>query len=288
MSLRIMSLNCWAGQHYADLMKYLLQASYNCDVICLQEVHRCLDDTAVDRVMPQDPGTRTHPIRIKLFQELEQMLSSNFDCYFAPQLSGYLHDLERSEMNVEYGNAMFIRKGLNMQAYESAIVFGEFNQPNEQLVGGLPSAKSGQLVSLLHRKQIHIISHFHGHWDQDGKVDTVHREQQSARVLEWLEGEKNNFPNQKIQLALMGDFNYTSDMQALARLRDSTVFGKTGGRHLNKGLLTRTRYYTDNPAKKKSSKEAGHVIVSHGLANESDLFIDLEAPSDHAAFFLKT
>ncbi len=283
--LRTCSWNVNGGMR--DIASYLQQEIFpHFDIICLQEVHDSISLDIKRFITPDNPNYPDKKIDTQLYGELVNIAGSDFHCYFAPQLEG-LHDLSPYE-GVLYGNAMFIRKTLHVALYSSGMVYGKINQFNTEYEDGAPAGKSGQVVTIQYKGTPLTVGHFHGHWSKQGKTDTPDRRQQNKGV-EHLFAPHAMLHNNQPRMLLLGDFNYTSKMEATRNLICASMFGHTGERvggiHLNAeyGITdTRTVQY------KKEVREADHSIVSKVLADEvTTCFVDVDVPSDHALFVVE-
>ena len=277
MNLKIVFLNTWGGSlypqdphHYQAYMARLATA----DIIFLSEVHS-FHENKPKFVYPAEPGHRIGPIFVRQYQWLAGFFDSTHIGHFTPQLRG-LHDLEGHDLDIEYGIAVFVRREhLPQYTYREGFAYRSFGKFND----GLPSARAIHEVVLSLPEATVACTHFHGLWDERGKCDTPERREQADQVIAFMERTKCDEQKPCVRV-LGGDFNLTSTCQSLEVLRAATVFGKHGGTNLNhqEGTTsTRTRWY-NKPGK---PQEADFVIVSEGT--KAELFVDMAAPSDHAA-----
>lgn len=281
--LTIMFLNTWAGSLEEDLFPYIHEQAKSVDIFCLQEVHRCTDLGAPDFLDAGNKGHRQHPLAIKQFDFLKKLLPDH-DGYFAPQLDQHLHDLESTEVDVMYGNAMFIRSSLRLIGFNSGMVFRKFNQPND----GMPASRSIQAASILYKENAYVVGHFHGLWKKDGKADCSERSMQSHNACTFIShaverccADSGKFP----KLIFGGDFNLLSENASFKKLLASSAFANGGGRNLNceYGVRdTRTPYYP----KDKPTREADFVLVSHSVEVQSFCAPDKPVVSDHRPLIL--
>ena len=282
--LRTCSWNVNGGRN--DVASYLEENIFpDFNIICLQELHDVMCPDIERYHIPENPNYLDKKIDTHLYGELVKIAGSDFHCYFAPQLEG-LHDTSPCE-GVLYGNALFVRKILPVVLYSSGMVYGQVNQPNTEAEGGAPAGKSGQVVTIQYKATSLTVGHFHGHWSIQGKVNTSKRMKQNQGV-EHLFAPHVMLHGHQRRVLLLGDFNYTSKMQALQNLIHASMFGHTGKRvggiHLNtKYGITDTR----TPQYPKKEREADHAIASKALVGElSSCVVDPEVPSDHALFFV--
>jgi len=278
--LHICSWNVNGGMH--DVATYLGKNIFpQYDIVCLQELHSTMSQDIPRYVTPDNPNYPNRKIDTQLYQHLVDVAGVEFTSFFTPQMEG-LHD-RSPYRGVQYGNALFVRKALPIQGFTGGMVYGKVNQLNTEADGGTPAGKSGQVVSIQHNGELLTIGHFHGFWSQNGKIDMPERLQQNAGI-ERLFVQHTMLHPQQPQILLLGDLNYTSNMQALRNLVCSSIFGhngvRPGGVHLNNVYSitdTRTQQY------KKTVREADHVIASKLLDGKvSECWVDEDVPSDHA------
>lgn len=279
--LRIMFLNTWGGTLWEPYRLYIKEMSKSVDIFCLQEVHSNLK-VAPQMIMPRDAGTRTKPIYVRQLFALERILSE-YNGFFAPQAQHCLHDLERTEHPVFFGNAMFVRKSIPVISFRSGMAYGQFDHLN----GDRPAARSMQGALVQRSGTTFVVAHFHGIWTGGGKHDAPERIEQSNNVLDLLadlrhEGQKST--GQDPRMILGGDFNLESKTQALHLLE----MGRGPGEHLinlnrRRGILdTRTSHY---PSTKKS-READYVLVSQNTQVLDFQVVKTPEVSDHAPLIL--
>lgn len=260
--------------------------------LMLQEVHRAYGPGVPREIYPADPGKRgKNPIRGHLHDEIAEQLGSEFDGYFAPQLSGHLHDRESSDLPVMYGQSVFVRRGTGAHVvhHTSGCVYRNHNQANSEAEGGLPSAKSMIALTLqLDTGPQLTLGNVHGFWSHLGKVDMASRLDQNRGIATMLRQHGGCHPGGHFdaKVLLMGDLNYTSEMQALAHLRSDSAFGVGGGVILNHTYgITRTR--SDHYERWREVPEADFAIASQRLApHVTTAWVDLMFPSDHGAYYV--
>ncbi len=285
--LRIKSFNTWGDSVKSGSVANFLSSCRTVDVMCLQEVHTAYSSNVPKVHLPCDPKGRTVGINLHLFLELQERLSSTHNGYFAPQLLG-LHDLEREVDGVGYGNAMFIKKDVLVTAFESRVIYRDFDCMND----GLPSSKSMQVATILQDGVVYIVGNIHGFWFgkkiahnvyKSHKGDCQERREQNKGIATLLNNNRLALGSKidDVRVILVGDLNYASDNAALDDLVSNECFGKGGGVHQNSAwdiTDTRTEYYPQN----KPSREADHLVTSQ---NTKVYFfgVDTNVPSDHAA-----
>ncbi len=271
------------------LMK--LRADQNVDAFMFQEVHYAHDDDVPVELFPNEPGNRgANPIRGRLHQEMATWFGPDYDGYFAPQITNYLHDLESTSHNVSYGQSLFVRRGADIRVRHltKGCVYRNFGDINEEAAGGKPAAKSMIAVTLeFAGKQTLTIGNVHGFWSSLGKIDMPERFVQNRGITSMLmqHNHCHTGGHTMAEILLIGDLNYTSQMQALANLRAEAIFGVGGGIVLNHRHAikdTRTKHYP------KETREADFAIISQQLDRRSTRFsVDADFPSDHAALVVE-
>ncbi|MFN3188612.1 MAG: endonuclease/exonuclease/phosphatase family protein [Candidatus Paceibacteria bacterium] len=272
-----MYFNVWAGA-LREVVDYIKTMSRDVDLFCLSEVHNLLDGKVGEsrRYMPiQGKKEREH--ELNLFKLLQEVLVNTHIGYHSPGVAG-IHDLEETDIPVEYGLATFVRRNLFPYTYRTGSLhrpLGEFNE-------GRPASRSIVSITLPCRSSQLLVGHMHGLWDGQGKIDTPDRHLQSARALEFLRNHRDfEARGARIPVVFGGDFNLTNRTSALRMLVSSKVFGPDGGENLNEKFAvtcTRTEHY------KKEEPEADFVIASSWL--KAKLTTDQDVPSDHAVLLV--
>jgi hypothetical protein len=169
------------------------------------------------------------------------------------------------------------------------MVFGQFNEFNEEKSGGKPSAKAAlslRLQSVNSLPQV-VISNVHGFWSQYGKVDLINRYRQNKGIN--AHGLALCGHGKKPYILVSGDLNYRREMKALEHLRRQPLFGVDGGVILNLQEVwgiesTRTAHYLNREAE----PDADYLIACKDLA-EQVVYVKarMDFPSDHAAMITR-
>jgi len=267
----VCSSNAWGGC-LPNYVPYIRNLAKRADVLCLQEVHKAHSSSVPECFMPTDPGGRTMPLNLHLFNQIKYALSEQFECYFACQLRGYLHDIETTEYDVSYGNAMLVRKGIGSVIYCETLPYKRGKPVND---GATAAHKSAQATVIEEGSRRVLISHTHGAWWTSNKGDVTPRREQFANWSKWLNDLR--IRHDCTDALLCGDFNQTSNTDLIRLMPYWDVFGITPGRNLNAhhGVTnTRTKHY------KKAIGEADYVFASPAL--DPILTVDHDVPSDHA------
>ena len=229
--MRIMFFNVWAGL-LPKVTKYIQSAAADIDLFCLSEVHNLHlpknKHSDSKRYLPTQ-GKKGGEHELNLFRLLQEAVCDSHIGYYSPNLSG-IHDLEESDMQVEYGLATFVRRNLSPFTYRT----GSLHRPLGQFNEGSPASRSVVSLMLPYQGSHVLVGHMHGLWDERGKVDTPERFAQNARALEFLR-QHRDFEARDARLPVLfgGDFNLTSKTAALRNLVKSKVFGPDGGENLN-------------------------------------------------------
>ncbi len=287
LSHRIVSLNTWAdstGLIISDVKRLKEGAS----VLCFQEVHHA--PAGVPKyVEPKDPGKRVGPINTKLLADLHKVLDDEFVGYYAPQMTGYLHDSEVSDYpKIEYGNAMFVRKGIN-HVYRHNFIYGHMGKAYDAR-DRTPAGKTGQAVDIYDSEGTLTVAHVHGAWFESDKHTNFSWRDEQVRGIERLIApdydalhELAKYEHYRPRVILVGDLNVVTAHKTIKSLSKSLVFSRVGGFHLNarnRVWKTRTELYTGD------IKEAGHAFASAAL--NARLRADMNVHSDHAALIVET
>jgi len=272
-----MFFNVWAGI-CPEVISYVKNSAKSVDVFCLSEVNNLINLYSNDP-FPYLPkkGKATSPNELNLFSLLRNSLIDTHIGFHSPSVRG-VHDLEESELKVEYGLATFIRRDLFPYTYRTGSLHRELGQFN----GCTSASRAIVSMTLPYKGGALLLGHMHGLWNGEGKGDSPDRFAQSSRALEFLRNHKDyEARGARMPGMFGGDFNLTSGTHALRMLVKSKVFGPEGGESLNATFNikdTRTLYY------EKDEREADFVIASPWL--KANLKVERNVPSDHAALIV--
>jgi endonuclease/exonuclease/phosphatase family metal-dependent hydrolase len=254
------------------------------DVVALQEVHQALNADVPATFMPRQPGKRIYPPRLRLYQELVTRYDETYEIFYTPHLNG-LHDCERGEHSIAYGQVTMVRRETwEVKYLKTGLVFGEshfFNTEHAEGSSGTPSSKAA--ITTLIRSRVSgecvLVTNVHGMWVSRGKIDIPERFTQNQGIAEQITAVLRL---QDTALVLcVGDLNYRSDMKALKHLQTRPCFGANACVLNHKFGIVQTR--TTNYTNWKAEPEADFMVASAQLATRaSSLRADLTAPSDHA------
>lgn len=282
MESTLLSFNTWSGS-VPGFHSYLRKVAKGADYLALQEVHRACIPEVPTTVMPQNPGSRSHPLRAHLCQELDTWLQKDWETVFVPHVDG-CHDVELDH-RLQFGQYCGVRRSRFEILYTGRkFIYGRHNQFNteDEWGNGKPCGKVavGHLLRLRDTDLYLAVVNVHGFWSRHGKRDQRERFEQNRGINTLVERLCEHAPTDQTPVVVIGDLNYTSRMMALYDLAHQPCFGEYGGVILNHryGIKdTRTALYT------KAVREADYAIVSPSLLPYIKHFeVDLvNVPSDH-------
>lgn len=276
----LFSFNCWSGG-VPSFHSFFHKITKRADYMALQEVHRAKLPGTPRRLMPRDPGTRRHPIRTHLCEEIDKGLGSGWQSIYMPHING-CHDFEPDE-RLQYGQYTAVRKqSFEILCTARKFIYGRYSQFNTENVGGTPCGKVaiGTLLRRTHTDEYLAVVNVHGFTSIHGKTDSAERFEQNAGINALIERLRDHAPTKQVHVIVLGDLNYTSRMVALYDLVHRPSFGSDGGAILNHefGIKdTRTHWY------QKPIREADFAIVSRSLLphiHDFRVLLD-DVPSDH-------
>ena len=268
MSLNVMSINAWGGKEWHALGEYLVKS--DCDVICLQEVFSA-------PFLASKTDWTSNNFELALFTQVARSLPDHIG-FFSPTSDrmgiNYLGEFVDNSTEVNQcsiGTAIFIRKGLKVDAVGDLFVYGNRNSRVNGISQYAPKALQYAVVVKDNRK--YNIFNFHGLWNGGGKKDCPERLQQSINIKSFLE----NFNKRKI---LCGDFNLDPETESVKILENS---GKMLNLISKFGITsTRTRLYRSHGT---GSLYADYFFVSPDILVE-DFKVDPAEVSDHSPLVL--
>lgn len=251
--MRIISLNTWGGKLIEQLLGFLKAHSKDTDVFCFQEIFH--------NATPGTPAI-SEGWHTQLMSEISKALPD-----FQPFFDGYqigTNDNVPEDIpvgSVEFGNAVFVRKGISVIEHEAFMIHRD---RNAYLDIGDTMPRNIQLLKLQNGETTLTIANMHGLWETGvGKGDTDARILQSKRVrfiLQDVEG-----PN-----ILVGDMNLEPGTESIR------IMGE-GMKNLIQeyGIIsTRSSHYT------KPTKFADFAFVSPGVV-VNDFQVLNDEVSDH-------
>ena len=272
--MKIMSLNVWGGRRIAKLLLFLATSKdRETDVFCFQEIFSspCIASRF----------GKTEGMEFNLFSQIAQTLPQHTG-FFAPtsdhmdvigdQWVGGRYSKERCPVSI--GNAIFVRKGLDIEGVGDLFVYG--NRNSKALKQSAFSPKSLQYVVIRNEKDRYSLFNFHGLWNGGGKKDCPERLEQSKRIVDFM----SRFSGKKI---LCGDFNLDPETESIA---DIEYNGKMVNLIKKYDIRsTRTKLYRDY--------ETGSLFADYAFASQDVLvgafYVDSGESaevSDHAPLLL--
>jgi endonuclease/exonuclease/phosphatase family metal-dependent hydrolase len=263
MKLSIIFLNTYNARYKEEFFQFLEKNKP--DVFCFQEIYSGLESVTTSTGSLVD---QYYQMRLKLGEE-----------YY-----GY-HNVRQEDWPYStykkhnpWGNAIFVKKGINVCSYFEEFVLGYRNSATkEKDLFSKTLPVGAQSITLLVNEKLLSITNFHGYYAGVGvgKNDTPERLLQSENLIEHL----NKLPGSKI---LGGDFNLNPDTRSIHILEDS------GLRNLISDYgITSTR--TDKYPEEKRIKNpyADYVFVEEKI-NVTTFNVDTSFEgSDHAPMFLE-
>lgn len=153
MSLKLLFLNIWGGR-VGELFLKFIENAQDIDIFCLQEVFNTNNKLERDAVK-------------KSINNIYQLISDRL-----PDHQGFFC----SEQDEEEGVAMFIRKSIKINEIHEHFVHRWRNAMN--FANGEDGRMFGrvlQYAEITWNDQPLLISHFHGLWTPEGKIDTPDR-----------------------------------------------------------------------------------------------------------------
>ncbi|MBY0537831.1 hypothetical protein K2P47_00345 [Patescibacteria group bacterium] len=293
--LVIGSWNTWSGcladtlDHEEAVVEYTTDLVRNCDLLGLYEVHRPRQEIDVRFVQPRAPKGRPGRIDVELLKRVERVVADTHSMEFVAHFgTTALHDCEATDLPVDYGNALFVRHSLLQRPYSFAldrfVVYGDgsLNSEDSTTLKGRTASRKGMVATVQIGKEAVTIAFVHGLWTKKGKVDIPARTAQSACIAQGIlhHRKRLNLNPKSGNILILGDLNYTSDLEAMAYLlHNEDAFGVGGGVNLTPHIDSRTKWYPED----KPTREANFVLASAPAAEKiSTTHVENEeVPSDH-------
>jgi exonuclease III len=225
--IKVISLNTWRGKLFDELIEFIREKSYEKGVFCFQEIF-----SSEHNILYKGFS------RLNLLEELKEVLF-DFDCYFAPT-----HGSVYEDASFTYGNAIFVRKSLDVIEHSYFFTYGFFNSRIEGATSN--DSRNFQCIKLRVDDEDYTICNFHGVWIRGfGKEDNEERILQSETIKSFL----RDIKGKKI---ICGDFNLLPDTMSIKLLEEDLI-------NLIKVYdveTTRSSFYT------RDAKFADYVFVS--------------------------
>ena len=262
--MRVLSLNAWGGAVF-DVFADAL-ASYNADVLCLQEVTRTAGVGGWTRF---DDVDRSLPQRANLFADVCTLLPHHHGVFVASD-AGPVTDSTGTRHQQNFGLAVFVHERLSIIRQYANFVHGDFVVHEEWPIADRPRLAQAIRVHDTDTNRVVSITHLHGLRDPAGKIDTPQRRRQAERladVVTTIRG-TNDFS------IVCGDMNLLPNSETFA------VLASIGLTDLVGHASTRTSLY------KKSVRHANYMLVSDPRSVARFTISHAPDVSDHCALIL--
>lgn len=267
-NMKLISLNAYGGIVFEPLMDFVRNHA-DADVFCFQEMIKKTTDEEI-------PFTSNNA-RTNLFQEIERALP-DFNSLFAPVQNGF-DTVEKTGLPIQYGNATFVRKNLNVTKTKDFFIYGKKNT----VVGRDYSTLGTNAIAIQIEQddRILIVVNLHGTSEPAHKLDTTDRIAQSEKVLSFLADK----PGEKI---IVGDFNLFPDTESIR------MFEEAGFKNLinafdiqtTRGSMNKQLHPEFEHGKYGWQEYADYTFVTPGIEVESFTVPD-EPISDHLPMILQ-
>lgn len=200
--MKLISLNTWGGKYFEDLIDFI-KAHLDADIFCFQEIYNTTSDVKAYK-----------DIRANLLSEIKNILP-NFNFFFFPTLLGNDDKAEKTDFDLSYGLATFVRKSIKIEYYQSYFIYKpkslkEVDKEFSNIATPL------QVTSFHLNEKKFLIFNFHGTPYPGPKKDTPKRINQSKSIKNIL----NYFAGEKI---LVGDFNLLPETESIKLLDNVMV-----------------------------------------------------------------
>lgn len=286
--LKIQFFNTWGGSLWdRGLREHFIESTLqDTHIFGLQEVHLNMVNDRLEFVRATNTGHRIGPILTSQLNQLHHILN-DYRWDYAEHAWHCLSDVEPTDLPISFGNAVFVRKDLQIVGQRTALVYGQFNQINDE--NGTFCARKIQGVIVMHNNHPYLIFNIHGIWTGNGKGDCPARDEQTANINQFMSEMFDQCCRDTgvvPKIVLGGDFNLSADTRAFLGLMQGKVFGDGGAVNLNQEFDirdTRTSWYP----KTKPSREADYVLISRNTKVHSFVAPSEPAVSDHRPLILE-
>ena len=295
--LTVGSWNTWSGclsdtcSDPEAVIKFAIERTRQCDIIGLYEVHEFRRECTERFVQPRSAKGRAGRIDLEFLKRVAAAVSDTHKLEFVAHFNQTaLHDCEATDLPVDYGNAILVRKRLYKLPHKVVIdrflVYGvgDLNTEDSVTLRGRPASRQGFLVTVQTDNQSLTVAFVHGLWTKRGKIDIPARLAQSTYIAQAIRHHRTrqNLRSDEMQTIVIGDLNYTSNLTAFqALLENPNAFGEGGGTNLTPNMDTRTRWYPeDKPTRQANfiaASEAARVRILSKRIEQGE-----EVLSDHA------
>ncbi|MDO8495082.1 MAG: endonuclease/exonuclease/phosphatase family protein [bacterium] len=253
-TIKLISLNTWAGRSMYLLMKFFQCYADKVDIFCLQEMYDT-DQNIVDEKHPEEH------VCGKLFPKVSNELK-DFEGSFA-----YFDD-DPNRMSL----AIFVRRGLPIKTIEDFVVYKP--EKPQETGSSIISPRKLQYLTLEKDGKEFMIANFHGLWIPAPKTDTPERIAQSQVLNDFLD----KFNCSKV---LCGDFNLLPDTQSVKMIEKNMRNLVTENNiQSTRTILYRNIYQPDEP------KFADYIFTSPDV-KVVDFKVLPDICSDHSPLYLE-
>lgn len=259
--MQLISLNIWGGKIYNPLINFLAKHKEKTDIFHFQEVFR------------SDRNVITHGSHSNIIKDLLNNLP-DFTYYYSP--TALNHDTKgKVDFPLEFGQATFIKKSINIISHGEIFVHKKFNEVNEYYPDGRVNFPRNFIYSEieLNNKKFLTIN-LHGFWQPAPKIDKPERFIQSQKIIDFIK--EKNLPS-----IVAGDFNLRIETKALKMFED---FGMRNLVKESKSKTTRSKLY--DPVYRHEDKFADYAIVTPGIW-VNDFKVMKDTVSDHLPLYIK-
>lgn len=264
--MRILSVNAWGGQRYAELLPFL--ADSRADIVCVQEVLRS-PGRSPDWLLYRDGPVELQQ-RSNLFEEIAAVLPDH-DGVFFPTSHGTLTGKD-GPVWVDFGIAYYARKSLAVIGQALGFVHGAFS-PRE--FGDHPRPRNAHCLRVFDYDAGYAVTvaHLHGLRTENGKGDSPERDAQAAALADII---RSVWPGDE-RLVVCGDLNILPDGRLFQVLDQFGLSDLVTSRGFTD---TRTSFY------KKPERYADYMLVTPDVrVLRFDVVRDPEV-SDHCPLLL--
>lgn len=193
--MKLISLNTWGGKYFNPLISFIQQHLKDTDIFCFQEIK----DTETNI-------KQLHGYRLNLLSEIKQILT-NFQVFYLPVAKSYDDQLNKVNIDLTFGSAIFIKNSIKVTSYIDHIVsehkgFIELKKDFSNLPTPLQEASFK-----LNDKEFTVFN-FHGPPRPGNKLDTPRRLWEIKNTKEIIDQKSGS----KI---LVGDFNLLPETQSI-------------------------------------------------------------------------
>jgi endonuclease/exonuclease/phosphatase family metal-dependent hydrolase len=271
--MRVMFLNAWGGRELDKLLSFM-NNNKHIDVICLQEIFSAPSLIGVQYKKSKEWESNLFYYISQTLRDHSGFFSATSDHMDAVGKVWVEGQKSKDKAPVSIGNAIFVKKNLDVQSSGDIFVHGNRNSKSLKQTTSAP--KTLQYVVVGDVVERFNIFNFHGLWTNGAKVDCQERLDQSTNMIDFID----HFRGKKI---LGGDFNLEPDTKSVKILENNgqmvNLINKFGIKS------TRTKLYRNYETQ---SHFADYVFVSQDILVDN-FYVNHETSaevSDHAPLFL--